>query len=74
VELQNYWRKKWLKESKLEIEGQAILILSADGEDINPRDPLKQYWVIVKGLLLKLSTTQHAQKCIKEVCDVLEVK
>jgi hypothetical protein len=42
VELPNYWRKKWLKEGKLEVEGQVILVLPTVGEDINPNKPLKQ--------------------------------
>jgi hypothetical protein len=64
---------KWLREGKLEANGQEVQVLPAEGEDVNPGQPLKQYWVLVKGLPLKLSTIQHVQKCIKKVGDVLEV-
>jgi hypothetical protein len=73
VELPKYWRKKWLKDGKLEADGQEILVLPAKGDDVNLGQALKQYWVLIKGFLLKLSTVQHVQKCIEEVGDALEV-
>jgi hypothetical protein len=73
VELPHYWRKKWLREGKLEAENQVIQVLPTEGVGVNPGQALKQYWVLVKGLPLKLSTTQHIQKYLDEVGDILEV-
>jgi hypothetical protein len=62
-----------LREGKLEAENQVIQVLPAEGVGVNLGQILKQYWVLVKGLPLKLSTTQHIQKCLNEVGDILEV-
>jgi hypothetical protein len=53
--------------------GMTIEILKPTGDDIDPGQPLKHYWVIVKGLPLKLRNIKHIQKCIGEQGDVVEL-
>jgi exonuclease VII small subunit len=62
-----------LKAGSLEADGLNFMVFLLEREDINLDKALKQYWVLVKRLPLKLSIAQHMQKSIEEVGDVLEV-
>lgn len=52
---------------------KSFSVLPPTGDDINPGKPLKHYWVVIKGLPLKLGGKLRIQSLVNGFWDLIEI-